>query len=188
MYGTKFNISRIEFDCETYGPGRRIVIWFQGCTLRCKGCWNESMWNNLPNLLAEREDVFKIITNSRCDGVTFLGGEPLQQPGNLLWLMQNLKAQGTNIMLYTGYEGDEISTSEVFSEICGHADILIAGRYIEEKRNIFLKWRGSENQKVLFKNGSQITEECNQIEIHIDEDGSITCLGYPSDDIEYIIG
>ena len=187
MYNDTFNVANIEFNCEIYGPGRRIVIWFQGCTLGCKGCWNESMQNTEPNELVNREDILKMIVSNGCDGVTFLGGEPLQQSENLIWLMRGLKAHGINIMLYTGYEPEEISESPVFSEICGLADILIIGRYIEEKRNIFLKWRGSENQKVLFRNGDQITEECNQMEIRIDKDGSITCLGYPPEDIECIL-
>ena len=187
MYGDKFNIANIEFDCEIYGPGRRTVIWFQGCTLCCKGCWNESMHSVEPNELIGREDLLKTITDSKCDGVTFLGGEPLQQPENLLWLMRKLKTKKTNVVLYTGYEEDEISASDVFSEICRHADILISGRYVEKERNIFLKWRGSENQKVSFKNGDRIAEECNEMEIRIAEDGSITCLGYPADEIRCIL-
>jgi len=184
MYGSKFNIANIEFGCEIYGPGKRTVVWFQGCTLDCKGCWNESMWSTSPNELTDRKDLLKIIIESGCNGVTLLGGEPLQQPENLLWLLKELEACGIDIMLYTGYEADEISASETFSKICRYADILVMGRYVEKERNISLTWRGSENQKIVFKNDDCVLEECNQVEIRIGEDGSVTCLGYPPD---YII-
>ncbi|MCL1810859.1 MAG: radical SAM protein [Methanomassiliicoccaceae archaeon] len=187
MYGSRFNIAEIEFGCEIYGPGRRTVIWFQGCSLKCKGCWNWPMWSTSPNKIIERDDLLKIIIENRCDGVTLLGGEPLQQAENLLWLMHELKAKHIDIMLYTGYEEKEISTFAIFSEICECADILITGRYMEEERNISLQWRGSENQKIFFKDGNSIKEECNQIEIRIEEDGSITCLGYPIEDVKNIL-
>lgn len=128
-----------------------------------------------------------MIIDSGCDGTTFLGGEPLQQPENLLWLLRKLKACGIGTMVYTGYEADEISDSEMFSKICEYADILVIGRYDEEERNISLMWRGSENQKIMINKNEQRLEECNQVEIRIDRDGAITCLGYPSGDIEEIL-
>lgn len=185
VYNTLFNIAHIEPASLIYGPGCRFVVWLQGCNLHCKGCWNESMWSFEPKILIEREELLNIILSKQVDGVTILGGEPLQQPTNLFWLMKQLKNSAVNIMLYTGYELEEISSNEVYKEICDLADILIPGRYHESERNIFLKWRGSSNQKIISKENVNINSDdgINEVEIVIDEDGSICCLGYPDESL-----
>lgn len=179
-FGTAFNIAHIEEGSYIYGPGCRYVVWVQGCSLHCKGCWNQKMWNFEPNQIIEREKLLKNILAEKYDGVTFLGGEPLQQPENLLWILRVLKGKGIHSMLYTGYELDEIKANPLFLEICKQADILIPGRYHDEERNIYLKWRGSENQKIIYQTGEeQIISESNDVEIVLDSDGSICYLGYP---------
>ena len=185
-YGTSLNIAHIESGSYIYGPGKRFVAWFQGCSLRCPGCWNREMWSTQPKILIEREDlVDQIICDETIDGVTFLGGEPLQQSDNLFWLFQQLKERGVHIMLYTGYEEDEIAENPIFSSICLLADILIPGRYHDDERDINLQWRGSRNQKVLIRDGiSHYSDGINQLEIVIDENGSVRYLGYPDDSIE----
>jgi len=184
-YSTSLNIAHIEARCCIYGPGLRYVIWFQGCSLQCPGCWNQGMWSTQPNMLIERDVLLEqILVEKGIDGVTFLGGEPLQQPDNLLWLLCHLKERDVHIMLYTGYENDEISSDQLYHEICQLADILIIGRYHEHERDLFLQWRGSRNQRVLIRDGkTQCSDGINQIEIVIDEDGTIKCLGYPADTI-----
>jgi len=144
------------------------------------------MWSTQPNRLIERKDLLEqIIAEKGINGVTFLGGEPLQQPDNLLWLLRQLKGRDVHVMLYTGYEDDEISSHHLYCEICQLADILITGRYHEHERDIYLQWRGSRNQRVLIRDGkTQCSDGINQIEIVIDEDGSIKCLGYPDDSIK----
>jgi len=142
------------------------------------------MWSTQPNMLIERKVLLEQILEEGIDGVTFLGGEPLQQPDNLLWLLRNLKERDVHIMLYTGYESDEISNNHLYSEICQIADILIAGRYYEHERDLYLQWRGSRNQRILIRDSkTQYSDGINQIEIVIDDDGSIKCLGYPDDSI-----
>ena len=57
-YGTAFNIAKIVSHSHIYGPGTRFVVWFQGCRLACKGCWNQEMWSFRPNILLEREQLY----------------------------------------------------------------------------------------------------------------------------------
>lgn len=183
MYGTCFNIAHLEPSSQIYGPGNRFVVWFQGCTLACKGCWNTAMWPHKPNVLVERERIFEQILAVRdITGVTLLGGEPLQQAENVLWLLRSLDQSGLDVMFYTGYETGELDDIPHAREILTYIDILIAGRYDHSLRNTSLRWRGSENQEVLFltdKYDSGIIQECNQVEIHIDEFGGVVTLGYP---------
>lgn len=147
------------------------------------------MWSTQPKNLFKRGELLQqIISDEGIDGVTFLGGEPLQQPDNLLWLIQQLKERKVHVMLYTGYEEDEISQSPLFSEICMLADILIPGRYHDEERDIYLEWRGSRNQKVIIRDGkNHYSDGVNQMEIVIDENGSVRCLGYPDDFVEELL-
>ncbi len=178
--GTEFNIGDIEFDSEIYGPGRRTVIWFQGCTLGCKGCWNIQFQSTLPNKLMERGQLLGLIKDHKND-VTFLGGEPLQQSSNLLWLIRELSESGIGMMLYTGYEPDEIERNKEWSEICRTVDIIIPGRYVDSLRDTNLRWRGSSNQRIVFNRNVIDVEEMNEVEIVIGSDGSVSCMGYPTD-------
>ena len=147
------------------------------------------MWSFDPNILLEREELLRNVLLKSADGVTILGGEPLEQPGNLLWLLNQLKKAGIHIMLYTGYEMDEISSNNIFQKICNMADILIPGRYHENERDIYLKWRGSRNQKIISKDNHVVEDDDlnNEIEIIIDENGKLCCLGYPDDSIYEIM-
>ena len=180
MSSEKFNIGAIEFDSTIYGPGKRTVIWFQGCTLGCKGCWNTQFQSHDPNKLYDRQDLLKLILEKNSP-VTFLGGEPLQQIENLTWLVDNLAERSIHIMLYTGYELDEIERDLRKSHVCNLVNILVPGRYMENQRDINLAWRGSKNQPVIIRDSSKKEDDKNQVEITLGHDGNITCLGYPSD-------
>ncbi|UGV41777.1 radical SAM protein [Methanococcoides orientis] len=187
-YGTCFNVAHIEYGSQIYGPGNRLVVWFQGCSLACSGCWNKSMWSFESCKLIERKHLFDSIQDhSEFDGVTFLGGEPLDQIQNLSWLITELNRNDISIMLYTGYEVEEIRGDTSKSDICEMVDILVTGRYREEERDIFLRWRGSQNQKLIIKNNKSpnldFADGTNQVEIVIDEYGSTSIFGYPDDEI-----
>ena len=187
MFGQSFNLSHIDSSSQIYGPGNRYVVWLQGCTLACKGCWNTAMWHNKPKMLIDREALLKQIINAEgITGVTFLGGEPLQQIDNLIWLCKALKKYSLSIMLYTGYELHEIESGDRLCEAVELVDILISGRYIDSQRDRNLLWRGSRNQKITFisTHYQDISiEECNQVEITIDSSGQLTVLGYPDDEL-----
>lgn len=181
------NLNFIQRKSSIYGPGERYVIWTQGCSLHCKGCWNKDTWSFKPNLVLSLEEVLDDIQlhKQELEGVTILGGEPLDQYLPVLQLIREIKKQGLSVMLYTGYELEEIH-NKGFSEILNYVDILIPGRYVQEKRNIYLEWRGSENQKIYFlseKYAGYENQDANYIEITIDENGKQTILGYPEEEL-----
>ena len=124
------------------------------------------------------------------DGLTILGGEPLQQPDAVLQLIRGVQAAGLNVVLYTGYEVDELNGSAL--ACARETDLLISGRYVEELRSTTLRWRGSTNQTITSPTGrfncSEI-EEFGEAEFHIDEaTGSVVALGYPDDAMLDAIG
>ncbi|UTW49819.1 4Fe-4S single cluster domain-containing protein [Bacterioplanoides sp. SCSIO 12839] len=190
-FGNCFNVANIKESSQIYGPGKRFVIWLQGCTLACKGCWNVDMWSSRPEHLIDRQALLEQILNSNdIEGVTFLGGEPLQQTDNLIWLLQQLRSSGLSSMLFSGYEIEEIKADPVKSISLEYTDILVSGRYKQEVRNINLLWRGSENQQVLFLSERyQDYEilECNQVEVMIDEFAATTVLGFPEGDNDLFV-
>lgn len=179
-----FNLAHIEPHTHIYGPGTRFAIWLQGCTLGCKGCWNTQMWPHRENTLVHREKLYQqILGTSEISGITFLGGEPLEQADNTLWLIKMLKEKTSlTSVVYTGFEQHELEAKGYWSSLYENSDLIISGRYQQHLRNTFLKLRGSENQTLIYPINSSLKEqldEGNEIEIIINELGSTTTLGYP---------
>ncbi|MBB1354243.1 MULTISPECIES: 4Fe-4S single cluster domain-containing protein [unclassified Pseudoalteromonas] len=179
-----FNLAHIEAHTHIYGPGSRFTIWLQGCSLGCKGCWNTQMWPHRERTLVHREKLYQqILDTPEISGITFLGGEPLEQADNTLWLIKMIKDNTslTNVV-YTGFEQRELELKGYWSALCENSDLIISGRYQHSLRNPYLRLRGSTNQKLVYPHGSRLMEESdggNEIEIVIDSLGSITTLGYP---------
>tara|TARA_B100002051_G_C16738179_1_gene642580 strand:+ start:729 stop:1334 length:606 start_codon:yes stop_codon:yes gene_type:complete len=187
----KLRIDNIVEKTRIYGPGWRTAIWVKGCTLACEGCWNQDLWPHEGGTLWNQDDLLTHLLSIKTEGVTFLGGEPLQQPKALLPVLQGLKQEGRSIFIYSGYDEEEMNSSQ---KACLElADIAVLGRYVQELRNTNLKWRGSENQTVEFRSNrydeSDMGGEANQFEVHISKDGHVKIIGYPDDEtIEKLIG
>ena len=166
---------------QIYGPGNRFVIWVQGCSLECPGCWNKEFWTTESGYELEISKLISIISSTNeIEGITILGGEPLEQPEATLNLIQSVKRIGLTVMLYTGYEEDEMTDLQL--ECVYASDIVIMGRYVASMRDTTLRWRGSSNQeiKILSEAYKDIEiEEKEEVEITIDTNGAISMAGYP---------
>jgi anaerobic ribonucleoside-triphosphate reductase activating protein len=167
---------------DIYGPGMRSVIWVQGCTLACKGCWNTEFWAHAGGEMKTVSELHnQLMAVEGVEGVTILGGEPLQQAPALLDLLRMQDAEKRSIMLYSGYEENELN--EVQQACVDLSDIVILGRYVESLRNVNLRWRGSTNQ-VLFSPTGRVDVEGvedgeREVEFHIQSDGRFIMVGYP---------
>lgn len=143
----KINLSGITYDSIVDGPGIRATIFFQGCKHQCVGCHNRSTWsmedNNLKNV---REIVDEIKSNTFTKKVTLSGGDPLAQYPLALELAKELKKEGFDIWLYTGYQLQEIE--EQFPEILNWIDALVDGKFEIDKRDLSLEFKGSSNQRI----------------------------------------
>jgi len=182
------NVAEMVESSSIYGPGQRFVIWLQGCSRRCPGCWNVAMLPDTPRHLMKVDELLtEVVHTDGIEGITLLGGEPLNQSGPLEELVRNVKENGFTVMLYTGYEKDEIKETASLN-IINLSDIIVYGRYLEDERSEDLRWRGSLNQEIFFNNidykikYSQGLEE-NQTEIHISEEGEIVLVGYPDKEL-----
>lgn len=159
-------IAGIENDSIVDGPGIRMTIFTQGCPHNCKGCHNPQTHDFAGGTLTTTEELLeKALGNPLLDGVTFSGGEPFAQAKALSELGKKLKENGLNIMTYSGYTFEELlknATDEnCFKELLDVTDILVDGRYVDEKRSLMLLFRGSTNQRLVnvpesLKNGNVI--------------------------------
>ena len=185
LHGTQFNISHIEPATHIYGPGRRFAVWLQGCSLACKGCWNKQMWSFKANELMDRETLLvQILAEQYIEGITFLGGEPLEQAENTLWLIQEIKRHTSlTVMLYTGYTKSELEQQRLWATLEANVDLLVTGRYQEQHRNTNNQWYGSENQELIYPEKSRIDQKSqplNEVEIIIESSGEVRVIGYPT--------
>jgi|TARA_B110000902_G_scaffold27549_1_gene29865 anaerobic ribonucleoside-triphosphate reductase activating protein len=179
------HVGHISKHSSIYGPGIRYVIWTQGCTLACKGCWNTQFWPQKGGKsIGVNELVEEILSVQGVEGITLLGGEPLQQADATLELIQSMKRNGLTVFLYTGYSPDEFD--ETMQACYDNCDIVVSGRYVESLRDTNLRWRGSSNQKISCpteKYSLEDLNEQNEIEFVVNEDGTIEMYGYPDDEI-----
>jgi anaerobic ribonucleoside-triphosphate reductase activating protein len=144
-------VARAHFPVTALGFGRRLGVWVQGCPLACPGCIAKDTWEagaGVEVTVAELLDDVGLAVAAAADGITVSGGEPLQQPGALLALLEGVRhvAPPTfDILLYTGYELTELDAEQ--QRAAARADVLITGRYVATAPTGLI-WRGSANQEM----------------------------------------
>ncbi len=169
-------------ESEIYGHGKRVVIWFSGCSLHCKGCINSHLWNkNSGEEYSVREIMSVIKSYDKTAGVTYIGGEPLEQGDDLILLSKEVIKSGKDIVLFTGYDLEELNEPQ--KKIVEMSTVIITGRYIEAFKNTNLLLRGSSNQKIIVRDrkyNHYYQNECKQVEIIVDDEKEIY-MGFPDD-------
>lgn len=180
------NIMGYVDESEVNGPGCRAVIWVQGCLKECPGCFNPASWPfEINQLVSVDQLAARILSNPRNEGVTFSGGEPFWQAPALATLAQKVKAQGLNVMSFTGFTLERLQSSYApsgASELLQQLDILVDGPYLQDLAvNDAHSPVSSSNQRVHIFNpdmSDRITWASDQIEVHILKDGSRVVTGY----------
>ncbi len=150
---TMLRIAGIVTESIVDGPGFRFVIFTQGCKHRCPGCHNPQTHPfeggtsvSVASLLAQVKE------NPLLDGVTLSGGEPFEQAEACTQLARGAHGLGLNVMTYTGYTYEALTGSESCPALKGlldATDILVDGPFELAKKNRLLKFRGSENQRII---------------------------------------
>jgi anaerobic ribonucleoside-triphosphate reductase activating protein len=118
------------------GPGRRAVLWVQGCTLRCPGCFNPQTHDPEGGEPVSVGALFeRIVALEEIEGLSVSGGEPLQQLGPLLKLLRRLRrGSALSILIFTGYTWEEIRELPGAGALLACVDVLVAGRYDAARR------------------------------------------------------
>lgn len=136
------------------GPGVRVVLWVAGCKIHCKGCQNPESWDFRAGKLFDenaKQELFNALDKPYIRGITISGGNPLDQSNEIFLLVCEItkKFPTKDVWLYSGYTYEELRHSrEKMKALCG-VDVLVDGPYIEEQRDITLKFRGSKNQRLI---------------------------------------
>lgn len=144
------------------GVGVRVSLFVSGCRNRCKNCFQPETWDfNYGKPFDEQteEKLIKMLAPSYINGLTVLGGEPMEPENQraLLPFLKKVKAAypQKTIWLYTGFTLEELRSpdcrahTEYTEDILKLLTVLVDGRFVEEKKNISLRFRGSENQRLI---------------------------------------
>lgn len=160
------NYHDITYPDMNNGDGLRVVLWLSGCSHHCYNCQNPQTWNpdsGIPFDEKAEEELFRELGKDYISGITFTGGDPLHENNldEVLKLTDKFRVlfPEKTIWLYSGYQYEDcfVKNKEcpenlfrfVRHEILKNIDVMVDGRYIDEQRNIALKWRGSTNQRVI---------------------------------------
>ena len=175
------------------GEGVRISLFVSGCTHHCKDCFNPQTWSftyGQPYTEETERELLDLLAPAYIDGITLLGGEPME-PDNqraLLPLLKRIRAEypKKSIWCFTGYTLDEdlwhpdgtIPDSraycEVTDEMLSMIDVLIDGEFVAELKNISLRFRGSENQRIIDMEKTR-------------EAGAVVLWGSKNDDVNLVM-
>ena len=164
------------------GPGRRSVLWVQGCTLGCPGCFNP---HTHPPKEGESVPVNDLVDRLRAlqgpiEGLTISGGEPLQQIRPLVQFLKQVRQKTTlSVVLFSGYRWEEIQRMPAHSQLLANLDVLIAGRY-EAAQRLGRDLRGSANKSLHFLTGRYSEQDFTALpeaEISIGVDGEVLLSG-----------
>ena len=144
------------------GPGVRVSLFVSGCNHHCKGCFNREAWDfsyGQPFTQATIDEILKLMEPSYIQGLTLLGGEPFD-PRNQEAVVQLLRAvkkvyPEKSIWAFTGYLFDrdilpgKLGDPQITREYLSYLEVLVDGPFVEEKKNLSLRFRGSENQRLI---------------------------------------
>lgn len=144
------------------GLGIRVSLFVSGCEHHCKNCFNYMTWDynyGKPFTKETEEEIIEALKPSYINGLTLIGGEPFepQNQRDLLPFVKRVREllPEKSIWCYTGFVletellGDSRARCEVTDELLSNIDVLVDGRFVEELKNITLKFRGSSNQRVI---------------------------------------
>ena len=143
------------------GPGLRVSLFVSGCTHHCPGCFNPETWDfsyGKPFTQETEEELLALLASPYVDGLTLLGGEPFEPVNQqaLLPFLRKVRAlySDKTVWCYTGYTLEalwerESVRCEATDELLSLLDVLVDGEFVERLKNIRLKFRGSENQRIL---------------------------------------
>lgn len=150
----KVRLAGIEEESIVDGPGIRYVIFTQGCPHHCKGCHNPQTHSYTGGFFLSPADILaQLGENPLLSGITLSGGEPFLQPEPLCSVARGVHDMGLNVVTYSGYTFEQLwqrATSDPWTrQLLDLTDILIDGPYVENLRNLELRFRGSLNQRLL---------------------------------------
>lgn len=134
------------------GPGIRVSLFVSGCRNHCKGCFQPETWSFTYGQLFEKKDLLEVLHlmgNPHVAGLSILGGDPMEPENQdvVTRICESVKQAypEKSIWMWTGYLWEDVKESPALK----YVDVLVDGPFVEEKKNLCLYYRGSENQRVI---------------------------------------
>lgn len=178
----KIRLHAFEPVSRVNGPGPRAVVWVQGCTLGCPGCFNPETHTSANGAEWDVTELAAAIAAQadRIEGVTISGGEPLQQGRAVIELLERIrKTTRLSTLVFTGFSWGEIQSMPVCGALTQAVDVLLAGRYRAEER-VASGLLGSANKTVHFFTDRYTQADLNAIpeaEVTISPEGEMIFSG-----------
>ena len=156
------NYAKIKKHDISNGPGVRVSLYVSGCTHHCKNCFNPETWDfsfGEPFDQSAETEILEALEPPYIKGLSLLGGEPFE-PQNRSELADFVKKvreryPGKSVWCYTGYDYEKdlltgrVGSPDSADELLSLIDVLVDGEFIEEEKVIDLRFRGSENQRII---------------------------------------
>lgn len=152
--GNTIRLAGIAYESLVNGPGIRRVFFSQGCKHKCKGCFNPDTHSFDGGEEKNMDDLIKdILDNPILKGVTFSGGDPFERAEEFAYIGEKLKKHDLNIWSYTGYTYEYLlnhfNEKPEWKKLINTIDVLVDGKFEEDKKEDGLKFRGSSNQRII---------------------------------------
>jgi anaerobic ribonucleoside-triphosphate reductase activating protein len=182
----QLNIAALAGSTHALGPGARAVIWVQGCPLHCRGCIAPEWIPFAPAMVMTPEELLARLDLDQISGITFSGGEPMEQAAGLAAVARLARAtKELNFICFTGYRYERLvenPPNEGVPELLAMLDVLIDGPYIQQL-NDSLGLRGSSNQRVIHLTsrlqGHDLVGRPRTVEFTI-QHGEVRLIGIPT--------
>lgn len=136
------------------GPGVRVGLYTQGCPFHCKGCWNQDTWDFDGGKLLDKsanKAILDSVSKEFVSGLSILGGEPLVKNNldELKELVSSIKSKypEKTVWVWSGFLFEDLDNDQL--EFINMCDVLVDGQFVEELKDLNLKYRGSSNQRVI---------------------------------------
>ena len=152
-------LAGIAYESLVNGPGMRRVFFAQGCKHNCNGCFNPDTHDfNGGKLINMDELIQDVKSNPMLKGITFSGGDPIEQADKFAYMAKSFKKLNLNIWCYTGYTFEELldmskNNNEIL-ELLNNIDVLVDGKFEIKNKEEGLKYKGSTNQRIINVNES----------------------------------
>jgi len=157
------NYGQIYYNDVANGVGCRTALFVSGCTHHCKGCFNEMTWDfnyGQPYTKEVEDEIIESLKPGYIDGLTILGGEPMEivNQKEIRPLIERIKREvpKATIWIYSGYLWEELTDSDNkrchgsdTEAILNMIDVLVDGEFVEDRKDLMLRFRGSSNQRVI---------------------------------------
>lgn len=147
-------LSGIAYESLVNGPGMRRVFFAQGCKHNCEGCFNPETHDFYGGEVKNMDELIDdVLKNKMIKGVTFSGGDPIEQANKFAYMAKTFKNSGLNIWCYTGYTFEKLlekmKNENGIRELLENIDVLVDGKFEINNKKDGLRFRGSSNQRII---------------------------------------